>query len=198
MNVFNSIRICKDLKPHFRKKPISLIWNQDRSQFLEVFLLVVVGGGSIFTKSDRLSSCCHSGADKCFCRNSENVGEHKVSSKTAHCKRQRRRVECYCGQDDWADKRVGEEANRVAEWRGHRIVETEQTRELVKSDCSNLAGEDVDEVLDDSAVVAAARRGGAGQDLDQGGRGGWRGGAGAGGGGGVLQGGEEGGGQQEA
>ena len=52
----------------------------------------------------------------------------------------------------------------------------------------HLASEDVDEVLDDSAVVAAARRAGAGQDLDQGGGGGgWRGGgAGAGGGGGVA------------
>merc|ERR1719204_84521 len=96
-------------------------------------------------------------------------------------------VQCYCGQDDWADKRMGEEADGVTEWRGHRIVETEQTRKLVKGDCSNLASEDVDEVLDDSAVVAAARRAGAGQDLDQGGGGGgWRGGGGAGGGGGVA------------
>ena len=30
-------------------------------------------------------------------RNSENVGEHKVPSKTAHRKCQRRGVECYCG-----------------------------------------------------------------------------------------------------
>ena len=51
MNVFNSIKICKDLKPHFRKNTNQS--NKDRSQVLVLEVFLVVDGGSvIFQKSD--------------------------------------------------------------------------------------------------------------------------------------------------
>merc|ERR1719184_438090 len=112
-------------------------------------------------------SCCHSGADKCFRRDGEDVRQHKVSSETTHCQCEGGRVEGHSSQDDGADKWVREETNGITDWGWHRVVEAQEAGQLVKGDSRNLAGENVDQVLDDSAVVAARRRGG-GQGLDQG------------------------------
>merc|ERR1719331_331996 len=115
-----------------------------------------------------LNCCRHSGAYKCLRRNCEDVCEDKVSGETSHCEGESGRVECDSSQDDGADQGVGEEANGVTEGRRNRVVEAQEAGQLVKGDGGNLAGENVDQILDDSAGVATAGRCGGGQGLDKG------------------------------
>merc|ERR1719228_277700 len=96
-----------------------------------------------------------------------------VSSKTSHCEGEGGRVEGDSSQDDGADQGVGEKANGVTEGRRNRVVEAQEAGQLVKGDRGNLAGENIDQILDDSAGVAAAGRCGGGQGLNEG-RGGAR------------------------
>merc|ERR1719222_242193 len=79
-----------------------------------------------------LNCCRHSGAYKCLRRNCEDVCEDKVSGKTSHCEGESGRVECDSSQDDGADQRVCEEANGVTEGRRNRVVEAQETGQLVK------------------------------------------------------------------
>merc|ERR1712112_205432 len=95
--------------------------------------------------------------------------EDKVSGKTSHSEGHCGWVEGYSSKNDWAYQGMGEEANGVTEGRRNRVVETQEVGQLVKGDGGDLAGENVDQVLDNSAGVAAAAadRGG-GQSLDEG------------------------------